>query len=196
MTVHLSASLFRDAASPWPELLFWGGWLYQRMTPQYNSKGIRPYTTEELKKHLWDKSHTEDKGYVTLCYIWDGLLDHKGYGKLTHNYRDRRVQQLGWELYRGPVPKGVCVLHHCDQPRCWRPDHLFLGSKADNNHDRDIKGRTCRGSDHHLSKLTKDKVLAIRRRSLTEPRRKLAEEFGVTVQTIRFVIIRHVWKHV
>lgn len=56
-----------------------------------------------------------------------------------------RAHQWSWVVAHGPVPSGLCVLHRCDVPRCVRPDHLFLGTLAENNADRDRKGRQATG---------------------------------------------------
>ena len=77
------------------------------------------------------------------CWEWRGLRDKHGYGrkgpyKTTH--------RLAWEWANGPVPAGMCVLHRCDNPPCCNPDHLFLGTQADNLADMVAKGR------HHNQK--------------------------------------------
>ncbi len=166
------------------------------MRPKYNAIGVRPYTNAELRQLLRDKSTTEDRGYATPCRIWNGLLDHKGYGKLTVKRRDTRAHRLSWELFVGPIPRKKCVLHHCDQPRCWRPSHLFIGTKPDNNHDRDFKGRTARGEGSHLSQLNAHQILAMRRRYPQETLMTLAKAFGTTAANVGYIVRRDTWKHV
>jgi hypothetical protein len=96
----------------------------------------------------------------------------------------------------GPIPKGMDVLHRCDNPPCINPEHLFLGTQADNNADRDAKGR-CRvahGEKQHAAKLTQAQVLAIRedRRS----QRKIAAAYHVNQGTISSIKLRKTWRHV
>lgn len=78
------------------------------------------------------------------CLEWTGHTDPKGYGKITINYQSWRTHRLAWTLNRGPIPDGLHVLHHCDNPPCCETegdDHLFLGTHVDNMADRDAKGR-------------------------------------------------------
>lgn len=66
----------------------------------------------------------------------------KGYGVIGEG--DKKVHlthRLSWVYHNGEIPDGLCVLHHCDNPRCVNPKHLFLGTRADNNKDMLNKGR-------------------------------------------------------
>ena len=76
----------------------------------------------------------------TGCWIWTGA-ELKGYGRMVVNGKYLRAHRISWELYRGPIPDGLLVLHHCDVPACVNPDHLYLGSDLDNMRDRLRRGR-------------------------------------------------------
>jgi hypothetical protein len=72
----------------------------------------------------------------TGCHVWTGGRASKGYGQLRIG-----VHRLAWELANGPIPEGMQVLHRCDNPRCCNPDHLMLGTQAENMADMRRKGR-------------------------------------------------------
>lgn len=74
------------------------------------------------------------------CWEWPGYLIH-GYGQVRYQGQKWYAHRLMWTRWFGPIPDGLNVLHHCDNPPCVNPWHLFLGTDADNNHDRDAKGR-------------------------------------------------------
>jgi hypothetical protein len=84
----------------------------------------------------------------TNCWLWTGRRDgslrygrtRDGEGKMGYAHR------FAWRLLRGPIPKGACLCHHCDNPLCVNPAHLFLGTRADNVRDCIAKGRhvSCR----------------------------------------------------
>jgi len=77
--------------------------------------------------------------------------DRQGYGRKKVGSRTVLAHRHAWELANGLVPEGLCVLHRCDNPPCINPDHLFLGTRADNNADRDAKGRSKRGRHYPVS---------------------------------------------
>lgn len=72
------------------------------------------------------------------CWIWIGSRLPSGYGRIGGRGYAHRVS---WALANGPIPAGMCILHRCDNPPCVNPSHLWIGTVADNMHDRDRKGR-------------------------------------------------------
>lgn len=82
------------------------------------------------------------------CWIWTGAQGHHGYGRIGiggHDGPTVLAHRVAWELSNGPVPEGLCVLHRCDNPPCVNPDHLFVGTQADNIRDCKEKGRMRNG---------------------------------------------------
>lgn len=81
------------------------------------------------------------------CWVWQGSKNRDGYGLFMRDGRRRpgrrceRASRVSWELHRGPIPRGLWVLHKCDNPSCVNPDHLFLGTVQDNVADMMRKGR-------------------------------------------------------
>ena len=75
------------------------------------------------------------------CIEWPGRLQTGGYGQVKRGGRHVLVHRLEWALANGPIPTGLCVLHRCDNPRCYNLAHLFLGTQGDNVRDCIAKGR-------------------------------------------------------
>jgi hypothetical protein len=116
------------------------------------------------------------------CWLWTGGSFNQRYGQMKSN--GKRIPQLAhriaWELYRGQIPEGLCVLHRCDTPLCVNPDHLFLGTHRDNNLDMRVKGRERPpyGEEHWNAKLTCGDVRQIRDAIGTHA--VIAKQFGVS----------------
>lgn len=79
------------------------------------------------------------RGYQ--CVEWKGAINDRGYGQVRRDGEVAYVHRIAWTMVNGPIPDGLNVLHHCDNPPCYNVDHLFLGTQADNMIDMVTKGR-------------------------------------------------------
>jgi hypothetical protein len=75
------------------------------------------------------------------CWKWKGAKLPFGYGRFRWNGEQECAHRASWMIHNGPIPDGLVVMHKCDNPECSNPEHLQLGTQADNIHDRDAKGR-------------------------------------------------------
>jgi hypothetical protein len=132
------------------------------------------------------------------CWEWTGHREPNGYGRFYYNGRMTWAHRVSWQLFRGPIPTGLDVCHHCDNRGCVRPSHLFVGTRADNMADANRKGRIPRGEDASAAKLTAAQVRAIRAEYAAGGvlMREIAARLGVSDTTIKFVVNRKRWSHV
>lgn len=168
----------------------------------------RQYTRRPLVDRFWEKVKKSDG-----CWEWQGSTAGSGYGQLKVPGASRiGAHRFSWELHYGPIPPGLFVCHHCDNRTCVRPDHLFLGTSAENNADAARKGRFpkgkesypgkhperyFRGQDNPNARLTDAAVRDIRRRCAAgESQRSLAREYGVDQTLISLVVLRKAWRHI
>lgn len=163
--------------------------------------------TTDAVERFWSKVEKTDG-----CWNWLGAVGVGGYGRFWIS--DEAVSfahRFSYELAYGPIPDDKLVCHHCDNPRCVRPDHFFVGTHADNTNDARNKGRLAtgdrsgsrlhperlkRGEQNARAKLTEDQVREIRRLAGSVTQAELAKRFGVAACVIGFVIHRKTWKHV
>lgn len=152
-----------------------------------------------LKARLLAKAYRHETG----CWLWVGAKKPGGYGNAWVDGHYENAHRLAYRLFIGPIPPGLHVLHRCDNPPCVRPDHLFLGTDADNTDDMWKKGRNpvmpvLKGERAPSAVLTDQAVAAIRERHRAGGNRQvdLAKEYGVTQSTISKVIRGATWSHV
>jgi hypothetical protein len=129
------------------------------------------------------------------CWNWTAHLDASGYGRFSWKKGEEiTASRVAWRLTKGDIPAGLSVLHHCDNRKCCRPDHLYLGTKQDNMDDMVRRNRQSRGEDRPLAKLDGPKVLAIR--GDTRRQKDIAEQYGVSQFLVSLIKRRKAWAHV
>jgi len=137
------------------------------------------------------------------CWLWTGHKSTSGYGRLSRNGQLEHAHRVAWELFRGPIPQGMYVLHKCDNRICVNPEHLFIGTPGDNMQDMWNKGRHpkpqgWRGEAHPKAKLSNADIHFIRS---FVPRQRgdwksLAQRLGVDGATVRRARNRVSWIHI
>jgi len=153
----------------------------------------RPNRTRQPITHRVVAKFFESVDRSADCWLWTGKTDDDGYGVFYKDGGDFRAHRVAYEVGHGSAPGDKCVCHRCDNPRCVRPEHLFLGTSPDNTADRNAKGRQAKGERVRFAKLTEADVLAIR--ASNERQVDLAARFGVGQPAISAVRLRQTWKH-
>ncbi|MEG5043460.1 HNH endonuclease [Microcoleus sp. B4-C1] len=142
---------------------------------------------EKIQQHIISK---ED------CWITD-LSSPKGYPRIGHNQKMRKVSRVMFELHYGEIPEGMYVCHKCDNRACVNPEHLFLGTHQDNMADMVKKNRQAKGSNQGSSKLTEKQVAEIKF-LLAEGKlmqKEIAQKFGIRPSYVSAIKCGKKWKH-
>jgi len=146
------------------------------------------------------------KDAETGCWEWTGSLYRCGYGQTwsgeytkNGNPKFEGAHRVMWKWVNGD-PGGLHVLHKCDNRLCINPEHLFLGTHADNMRDKEAKGRGTKGRKLHVgekhpqAKLTENKVLEIRKSSLSA--KDLAVKYRISLCHVYNILRRDKWSHI
>lgn len=141
------------------------------------------------------------------CWLWTASRDGRGYGHFGIKGKMEGSHRVSWWLDSGEWPKGLCVLHKCDNPLCVRPEHLFIGSQHENMADMSNKGRRSAGDKHSItqrgmnngrSKLTEVQVLESRQLYSTGmfTQQTLAFLYGISQVHMGRILNKENWRHV
>lgn len=144
---------------------------------------------------FWAKVSQPDAG----CWEWQGSRTPLGYGQMLLGARKELAHRIAWQWTYGPIPKGLCVLHACDNPSCVRPGHLLLGTRAANMRDMVAKGRVGKqiGNRHGAKAMAPKMVRHIRARvEAGEPQAAVARELGLHQTTVNQICSRRRWASV
>lgn len=157
-----------------------------------------PHDTTLIQR-FWNKVNIEtpDK-----CWEWTGCRTPLGYGILMlpsiDGSKRKRIfaHRYSWDIHYGSLPQELSVCHHCDNPPCINPNHLFLGTTADNLRDMALKGRSQQGEKHHNVKITEATIIEIRRLSEHMSMPEIAKSLGLQYLYVWHIVRRKKWKHI
>ncbi len=154
------------------------------------------WSSSDLKR-FWSNITIHNDG----CWEWHASKE-SGYGRILFQGRLQLAHRISWQIHNGPIPNSLCVLHHCDNRACTNPTHLFLGTIADNNRDRQAKGRSSggrnggghKGVTNGRAKLTPENVERIRKMiEQGVSGAAIARAFEVKKETIYAIKNRRIW---
>jgi len=144
---------------------------------------------------FWSKV---DKDGPNGCWEWVSFI-HLGYGQFWLNGRSQKTHRVSWVMHNGDIPKGLMVCHHCDNRKCVNPEHLFIGTAADNAADMVAKGRAYRpmGEKHGMAILNEEKVKEIKMwLAIGCLQRHISTAYGICESTINHINTGRQWGHV
>lgn len=151
---------------------------------------------EEIKSFLLLNREIKNNG----CWEWKKCIDGRGYGSVTIDGKHFKVHRVSKSIFSGfDLNSDLFICHHCDNTKCFNPDHLFSGTNKDNYEDCKSKGRVNhqRGESHSRLKLNNNKVHRIRLmyQCGTFPQ-KISQFFSVAPVTISNIVARKRWSHI
>ena len=166
---------------------------YQRIGDCGSDEPERPIRPNARGMGLQEKidAFVDRSGGMLACWPWTLSTKSGGYGRIMDGKRALLAHRVAFEVANGPIPDGLFVCHLCDNRICCNPAHLWLGTAADNNHDRDIKGRAARQTGENNGRARISAADAIRIREMRRAgllHHEIAGRFGISIsQSIRVV---------
>jgi hypothetical protein len=147
--------------------------------------------SEKNQERFWQRVFKTDS-----CWLWTLIPSAKGYGRWTVEGRKVFTHRYAWTITNGPIPDFLRVLHTCDNPPCVNPDHLWLGTDADNGRDKKEKGRAAKGENNGRAKITIEIVDLIRSQYKTGnySHRSLAKKYSLSKTEIGHIIREEKWR--
>ena len=160
---------------------------------------LPPFRNNHSKRPVFERFMEKVAFGVTDCWYWIGAKHHLGYG-LINAMGETKAHRVAWKLFHGLIPEGMHVLHRCDVRCCVNPEHLWLGTHAQNMQDMSIKGRNraprLHGAANPMARLTPLEVEAMRhmRTSTGQSYKAIGQHFGVTSATAYRAISQQSWQ--
>lgn len=164
-----------------------------------NIKGKKGFRPIDPMQRFMEKIQKDPSG----CWLWTGSLSSRGYGFFYLNGRNTHASRASLKLFKNIDLGKLFACHHCDNPRCVNPDHLFPGTNSDNMKDSVKKGRHAaqlpgwkesvwdkmfanlhRGHKHPRARLTEQQAVEIMRIAYSEPATEVAKRYGICPQGI------------
>lgn len=126
------------------------------------------------------------------CWIWEGNKNKDGYGRINFNSKHQLAHRYAYELLVGCIPENKLICHHCDNPPCCNPEHLFLGTDRQNTDDKLLKKRHKNGQKLSITSVKEIKKLL--NNGLTQ--KKIGEIYGVTRSAISNIAYGQSWSNI
>lgn len=128
------------------------------------------------------------------CWEWAGSRNEYGYPRIG----SRPGHRYAYEIFHGPIPEGLHILHKCDNPPCVNPAHLIVGTHVQNMQDCTAKGRRAKGERAANAKLVSDQVREIRKMRINGgfTLQQIADRFKITREAVRQIASGQTWSHI
>ena len=166
--------------------------------PEHLYTGILSPRTGRPRQTVIGRLERQTTKIESGCWLFNGVKTKNGYGRIRINRRFEPVHRAAWEIFRGPIPERMLVLHKCiGQRNCWNPEHLYIGTNADNSRDMIEQNRLPPqyGEFNPRSKLTNAEVLEIRGNTDGWTYAQIGEMYGITRSAVGHIRRRTLWTH-
>jgi len=156
---------------------------------------------EQLRKKLFHKKFqnflpTKESRNDNECWLWQGITDLDGYGRIHYHSTELKAHRVSYELYIGKIPSGFLVRHTCDNPGCVNPAHLLVGTQLDNLGDMVRRGRAPQGPSCKLKECEVEEIKEYlsknKKRGIIK---ELAQIYNVSAKTISNIKHNRIWRY-